>query len=129
MADPEVSALVVLRTRDGSDLTGWEQITSETVERYLPEPGAVSEAMAFFRGAGFDVSEPVAVSFSITGPKSLFEETLGERLVHRREAAGESIRTVEGSLELSLDRLPPEVAQHVQAVTFTPPPDFGPTNP
>jgi hypothetical protein len=129
VADPEVSALVVLRPRDGSGFTGREQVTSETIERYLPAPEAVSEATAFFEAAGFDVSPTVGISFSIAGPQSLFEEAFGERLVHGSQGSVETLRTARGSLELALDRLPPEVAGHLEAVTFTPPPDFGPTNP
>ena len=38
------------------------------------------------------------------------------------------VRTARGTLELSLEGLPDEAARRIQAVTFTPPPDFGPTD-
>jgi hypothetical protein len=129
MAQGRLSALVVLRPKDGRSLTGTEAITSDTVDRYRPSPEGASRAAGYFRDAGFEVSEVGGISFSITGPRSLFEERFGERLEPRREGGVDSVRTEGGSLELSLDRLPPDVAGHVQAVTFTPPPDFGPGNP
>jgi hypothetical protein len=129
VAKGQLSALVVLRPKDGRRLTGSEAITSETVDRYRPSPEGASRAAAYFRDAGFEVSELGGISFSITGHRSLFEERFGERLEPRREGGVDSVRTEGGRLELPLDRLPPEVAGHVQAVTFTPPPDFGPGNP
>jgi hypothetical protein len=129
VAQGTLSAQVVLRPKDGGELTGDEAITSDTVERYLPSPEAASRVAGYLQGAGFEVSDVAGISFSITGPQALFEERFGDRLERRRERGVESVRTENGRLELSLDRLPPEVARHVQAVTFTPPPDFGPGNP
>jgi hypothetical protein len=128
VAQGTLSALVVLRPKGGR-LTGDEAITSDTVDRYRPSPEAASRVAGYFQGAGFEVSDVAGISFSITGPQPLFEERFGERLERRREGGVESVRTEKGRLELSLDRIPPEVAGHVQAVTFTPPPDFGPGNP
>jgi hypothetical protein len=129
VAQGRLSALVVLLPKDGGRFTGTEAITSETVDRYQPSPEGAARAAAYFREAGFEVSEVGGISFSITGPRSLFEERFGERLEPRREGGIDSVRTEGGRLELPLHRLPSVVTGHVQAVTFTPPPDFGPGNP
>jgi hypothetical protein len=129
VANEQISAQVVLRPADGRELTGHEVITSETVERYRPSPEAVSQVAEFLRAAGFQVSEEVGISFSITGPRPLFERLFGMGLEHRRRSGIDTVQTPAGGLELPLDRLPPDVARFVQAVTFTPPPDFGPGNP
>jgi hypothetical protein len=111
---PGLSALVVLRPAGGRALTGDEVITSETVAEFLPAPDDAERVRAYFRDLGYDVGPLVAMSFSITGPGPRFEETFGAQ-----PDVG----------ELPLDRLPPEVSGAVQAVTFPPPPDFGPTSP
>lgn len=115
--DPPLSALVVLRPRDGRELTGDAQITAETLAGYLPDPQAVEAARAYFRWAGYSVTVAAGISFSITGPRSLFERTFG------------GLPPAPGGLELPLDPLPEELRPLVQAVAFTPPPDFGPTSP
>ena len=122
--EDRLAAQVVLRPATG-ELTGDEPITSENVHRFLPSPEAVSEAEGFFRDAGFEVANPVGNSFSIVGPPSAFERAFGER----PERGGDGVRVRGGGVELDLGSLPEPVRQHVQAVTFTPPPDFGPTNP
>jgi hypothetical protein len=60
------------------------------------------------------MGDMVGNSFSITAPESTFERVFGTRGA--------------GSLELPLHALPKTLTDHVEAVTFTPPPDFGPTN-
>jgi hypothetical protein len=126
--DERLSAQVVLRPATG-DLTGGEQITSENVQRFLPSHEAAAEASGFFRGAGFDVGDVVGTSFSIVGSRAEFERTFGERPERSVERGVDTVRLKGGGLELDLGRLPDPVRRHLQAVTFTPPPDFGPTNP
>jgi hypothetical protein len=126
--DERLSAQVVLHPASGK-LTGGEQITSENVERFLPSPEAVAEASGFFRGAGFEVGDIVGTSFSIVGSPAEFERTFGERPERSVERGVDTVRLERGGLELDLGRLPGSVRRHLQAVTFTPPPDFGPTNP
>jgi hypothetical protein len=46
----------------------------------------------------------------------------------RLEERDGGVRTADGRLELPLEALPADVAALLQAVTFTPPPDFGPTS-
>jgi len=125
-----VSAQVVLQPASGKSSGAQIAITSENIRDFLPSQEAVAITRKAFVEAGFEVSEVVANSFSITGPVSMFEKVLKTRL--RRESESGAVKAVraDGSatFELPLKGLPKEVAQVVEAVTFTPPPDFGPTN-
>lgn len=108
--DPVVSATVLLRPEGRG------------------EPGARAgrgAASSFFTAAGFEVGPRVAGSFAITGPRSLFERTFGETL---EDDSHGSLRTGAGSRELALTRVPDRVAQQLEAVAFSRPPDFGPTS-
>jgi len=81
-----------------------------------------------FTAAGFDVGAVVGNSFSISAPASVFENLFKTHLRHKQEGGIVSARVQEsGSFELPPQALPWSVAKNVQAVTFTPPPDFGPT--
>lgn len=122
--EDRLAAQVVLRPASG-ELTGDEPITSENVQRFLPSPEAVAETEGFFRDAGFEVANVVGNSFSIVGAPSAFERAFGER----PERGGEGVRVRGGGVELELGSLPEPVRRYVQAVTFTHPPEFGPTNP
>jgi hypothetical protein len=115
----ELSALVVLRPAGGGDLGARAPITSETVSASLPSQDAISLALGHFQGRGFGVTAPVGASFSIVAPREQFEREFRVRLDEEKLAQG---------LELSLQTLPANVASVVQAVVFTPPPDFGPTD-
>ncbi len=125
--DERLSAQVVLRPASGG-MTGDERITSANVQRFLPSPDAVTETTGYFREAGFEVSEVVGISFSIVGSPSAFERAFGERPERGVEKGVDTVRT-RGGTELDLGRIPAPVRRHLQAVTFTPPPEFGPTNP
>jgi hypothetical protein len=123
--DPALSALVVLRSGGGREVSGQDRITAETVAGFQPDAAALAEARRYFQAAGFDLDAPVGISFSISGPRTLFEQTFGERLAVEPEAGVvRSARTAGGGLELPLRRLPDGVARAVQAVTFTPPPEL-----
>ena len=127
--ESRISALVVLRPEN--DDAGSGPITSEVVGSFMPSPAAVEAATSFFAKEGFDVGDAVAISFSITGPRSLFEKLFGQKLEIERSRGGEprSVRLDSGSLEFNLSVLPKSISQNLRAVTFTPPPDFGPGNP
>ena len=124
--DPLLSALVVLPP-GGGRLTGEEEITAETVAELEPDPAAAAAVQCYFREHGFEVAPRVALSFSIVGPQSLFETVFGAPLTVEGEGTAMTAQTQTGGLELPLESLPPEIAGAVQAVAFTPPPDFGPT--
>jgi len=126
-SDEMLSALVVLRPGPGRQLGDTGAITAANVAESLAPPQAVATAEAHFAGLGFQIGPSMGASFSITGPRSAFEEAFGPLRVSGKRAARQA-RTREGELELPLDQLRDDVREVVQAVTFTPPPDFGPTD-
>jgi hypothetical protein len=127
--ETSISALVVLRPEN--DNAGSGPITSDVVRSYMPSRTDVEAATSFFAKQGFDVDDVVAISFSITGPRSLFEKLFSQKLEIERRRGGEprSVRIDSGALEFNLSALPQNISRKLQAVTFTPPPDFGPGNP
>ena len=118
----QLSAVVLMRPAAGG--TVGEVATAETAELLLPDPGNLAAAQAFFRGIGFEVVGTLGPSFSIVGPRELFERTFGQPLAERPDGG---VTTAEGDVELPLGALQADVARPIQAVTFTPPPAFGPT--
>jgi hypothetical protein len=123
--EPLLSAQVLLRPR-GAETTS--PITAETLPEHEPDPEVAATLARYFRGERFDVGGLVGIGFAITAVRSRFEAVFGVRL--SLEWAGEGrlrrVTTDAGQLELPLARLPDHVAEHLLAVTFTPPPDFGP---
>ena len=109
-----VSAQVVLRPASGRRVTG--AVTSQNVREVMPSGADAALASGRFEQLGFQVGSLVANSFSITGPTTLFEKVFKTRF--RPE-----------TLELPSDALPNEIASIIEAVTLTPPADFGPANP
>ncbi len=116
MADV-LSALVILQPSDPS--AAGEPITSANLGRHTPSPGAVGELMEFFRSRGFEVGPFVGISFSITAPESTFRSVFDADLP----------TGARGDLEFDVGSLPADVRRHLQAVSFSEPPDFGPGAP
>ena len=114
-----LSATVLLRPAGGGSVADYA--TAETADRLLPDPAAAEQAQAYFRAAGFEVTAAFGPSFSIVGSRELFESTFGTRL-EAAERGG--VTTADGALELPL---PAGLGDSIEAVTFTAPPDFGPT--
>jgi hypothetical protein len=114
-----LSATVLLRPAGGGSAADYA--TVETADRLLPDPQAAEQAQAYFRDAGFDVTAAFGPTFSIVASRELFERTFATRL---KGADREGVTTEEGAFELPL---PADLGEAVEAVTFTPPPDFGPT--
>ncbi len=110
---PRVSTQVVLRPASGAAVDP-AMITAANIAQFAPDPATAERVRRAFAGLGFEVGPVVGNSFAITAPASTFER------VFRRSSPA-------GGLELPLDGLPADVAQPIQAVTFTPPPAFGPT--
>jgi hypothetical protein len=124
VAVPEqLSATVLLRPAGGGSVA--DVARSETAAQTLPDPEAAERAQAYFREEGFEIAAPFGPSFSIVGSRELFERTFGTKL-EADELQG--VRTAEGNLELPLEPLPSNLTQTLEAVTFTAPPDFGPTD-
>jgi hypothetical protein len=122
------SAQVVLRPASGQTIRGDVPITSQNLKDYLPSQENAARVKQFFAGAGFEVGLLVGISFSITAAVELFESTFQTRLRLEERGGVTALgpnRTA--SYELPLQALPHEIANNIEAVTFTPPIDFGPT--
>lgn len=125
---PVLSAQVLLRSASGKPADGQAAITAANIREYLPSPEVAAGAKQAFAQRGFQVGEVVGNSFSITASGETFEKLFQAKL--RQGERGDV--TVQGkskseSYELPLAHLPDEIARLVEAVTFSPPPDFGPT--
>jgi hypothetical protein len=117
-ADELLSAEVVLRGPEGNPP---EPVSSENLARHRPDDTRASAAREWFQRRGFDTTDVHGISFSITGPRHLFEETYATPLV------GEDVEPGVDVVELPMPAdMPIDLADDVVAVTFTPPPDFGP---
>jgi hypothetical protein len=123
-----ISAQVVLRPASGR--RSGEPITSENIGEALPSIEAADRARKAFTAAGFEVGPLVANSFPITAPVSTFDKVFKTRM--QRERPGGAMKAVraDGSAkeELPLAALPHDVGSVIEAVTVTPPPDFGPSS-
>jgi hypothetical protein len=128
-ADQIISAQVVLRSATGKSPDGSSMITTQTIRDFLPSAEAVARATEAFAAWGFDVGSVQGNSFSISAPVGTFERVFN---VHLRRQQGGSVEAVKadgsGSYEVPLEALPKPLTDLIVAVTFTPPPDFGPTN-
>lgn len=126
-----LSAEVALQSASGKSFTGQTAITSENIADYLPSREVVEKARRAFAELGFAVSEPAGIGFSITAPASVFRKVFKIKLLSDNrggiKAAAAAIGH-EASYELPKATLPKELAQHLVAISFSPPPDFGPGN-
>lgn len=104
-----LSAQVVLRPAAGAPAPNGE-LTARTVDRLEPDQDAAQAVRAWFEQRGMSASEITANSFSITGDAELFEGELDPRASSIADTGG----------ELSTDRLPEELGDAVEAITFTP---------
>lgn len=96
-----------------------EPLSAEVV---LRDSAGASALRQWFVRRGFTTSAPAGISFSVTGPRSLFEDTFHVQFDEAGNRPGHEV------LELTLPELPDELADAVDAVTFSEPPDFGPTS-
>ena len=119
----------MLRGHGGASPSGDAVITSQTIEDFRPDVDAAKAIAREFAARGFEVGSLVGNSFSITGPAQLFERTFGTKL-RRSKRAGVQVQAEGAALgeELPLTRLEPAARSWIAAVTFTPPPEFGPTS-
>ncbi len=126
-----LSAQVMLRSAGGKAPGARTAVTSENVHEYTPAPETAEAARRAFAEAGFEVGALVGNSFSITAPSGTFEKVFKVK-TSRGEAEGVRASAASGGgeagYELPLDELPAGLARGVAAVTFSPPPDFGPSN-
>ena len=127
--DEIISAQAVLRPASGRQISLANFITAENVSQYEPSQESVEETSRLFRSLGFEVGLTVGISFSITAPVHIFVDVFEVRLGRNDRGGTECLGDDDTSrLELPMRALPKELARHLYAVTFTPPPDFGPTD-
>lgn len=123
-----VSAQVVLRPASGKSIRSQLAITAENIGDFLPSAETALTATQAFAAAGFEVGPVVGISFSITAPVETFEKVFDTHLRLEERGGIKAIGPDKSvSLELPLQALPKAITDNVEAVTFTPPPDFGPT--
>jgi hypothetical protein len=121
-----ISAQVVMRPGSGRTVEPSE-ITAANIREFQPDARDAAEVRQFFEQADFETSPLVGISFAITAPKSRFEKFFGAKL--ESDARGVHRGSVDSpDYELPVSRLPGAVRDKIAAVTFTPPPDFGPTS-
>ena len=126
--NPLLSAQVVLRSASG-DVARDDQLTADRISRFAPSPEAAARAAESFERLGFTVGPLVGNSFSITAPRATFESVFSVDLAHVAKRSGRKAKPARGESNLlPTSKLPKAVAALVSAVTFTPPPDFGPGN-
>jgi hypothetical protein len=128
---PVISAQVVLTPASGKPAPADTPVTAATLALFAPSAATVAAAADAFRALGFEVGPMVGTSFSITAPVDTFERVFKVDLGYLRKphaARDRSRGKTAGELELPASTLPETLKPLVQAVTFTPPPDFGPGN-
>ena len=120
-----ISAQVILRAVSGQLMDAY--LTARTLGKYLPPQEAARQAQRSFVQAGFQVGPLVANNFAISASAATFEQFFHTKL-HRQEQGGWLCELPSGELqeELPMAALSEEVAQNLAAVTFMPPPVFGP---
>jgi hypothetical protein len=130
MSDPEqiIAAEVLLRPASGAAITGNTIITSETIANYRPAPESGQLAAQFFRDQGFEVSPITGIGFTIRGTAARFSELFKTTLIGDTTIGIQAMSDASTTSEaLPLNALPSSVTDSISAVTFSPPPDFGPT--
>jgi hypothetical protein len=123
-----ISAQVILRSASGKPLDPQTPITSSNIGEYTPSATTVAAARSAFTNAGFDVGNVVGNNMSITAPVTTFESFFKTHVRYEQGRGMVAASNGLASQELPVRHLPSEVLNLVEAVTFTPPPDFGPTN-
>lgn len=121
-----LTAQAIVRAASGKALRGSDPITTRTLAEHLPSRDDAAAAQAAFRAAGFEVGALGGISFSITAPKSHFEQFFGVRMDVDENGvvriAGR--KSSDASLELPLQALPPELSGRLEAVAFEAPADI-----
>ena len=117
-----VSAQVILAAANGARPGPHTRITSGNIREWAPSGETVVRVSDQLRALGFRVGECVGNSMSITGTVRLFESCFHTTIVE----TGGGVQFVGDGNELAAEMIPAELRPQVAAITFTPPPDFGP---
>lgn len=122
-----ISAQVVLRSASSKSFHNEHAITAKNIEDYIPSTETVNMVTKAFAKAGFEVSPVVSNSFAITATVRIFEKMFNTRLSFDKRSGITSVALDNSDdYELPLQSLPKAIVEYIEAVTFTPPPDFGP---
>ena len=117
-----ISAQVVLVAANGVRPGPQTRITSENIRDWAPSAETIVRISGELRSMGFEVGECVGNSISITAAAWLFESCFHVQL----QEAGGSVQFAGKGYELAAEKIPSELRAQIAAITFTPPPDFGP---
>ena len=121
-ADDILSALVIVRAASGRRLAGSAAIDSSTIAAHAPAPGDVELAQQAYGDHGFAVGPYIGISFAISASCLVFERQLGVKLaVDAQGTVSVSANGTDFGQEVPLDRVPPALRRHVEALTFMPP--------
>jgi len=124
-----ISAQVILPSAGGKTIDGETVVTSKNISNFIPSPETVEKAQKIFREKGFKVENVVGISFSISAPVEIFEDTFKARIGKTENKGFEFIQADgTGSNELPKSSLALFSTGIVQAILFIPPPDFGPSD-
>lgn len=118
-----ISAQVVLVAASGARPGPQTRITSENIRDWAPSAETIVRISGELRGMGFEVGKCVGNSISITAAARLFESCFHIKL---QEAGGGGVQFAGEVHELAAEKIPSALRAQIAAVTFTPPPDFGP---
>jgi len=116
MASAPLSLIVILRPAHGR-LRDADPVSQKNLAAILPPPHAVERAQAYFSAQGCTVYPAVANSFAIEAERTVLDKIF-------RLAELKSLESTGGDLDLG--KLPRDIQELLEAVSFTRPPDFGP---
>jgi len=122
-----ISAQVILKPEKGKGFDKESIITAQTLEKYLPSMESLRQTRDFFSKSGFEIGPAIGNSFSITASAKWFENFFNVHLFYLENGAIMSEWQDTKRYELPIDVIPKWIKDMVMAITFTPPPDFGPT--
>lgn len=117
-----VSAQVVLVGAGGARPGPHTLITATNISEWQPSVETIVRVSGELRDMGFEIGECVGNSISITGSVRLFESCFRTKL---RDVGG-GVQFASAGYELAAENIPPALQAQIVAITFTPPPDFGP---
>lgn len=124
-----ISAEIIMKSASGIPFDDTSFITSENIQDYVPSFETIVGVTQSFVREGFEVGVAGGISISITSSVSKFENFFGTKLRASESGGVEAVlEDGSGSYELPLDALPESLRERIVAVSFTPPPDFGPTD-
>ena len=120
-------AEVLIQSASGKSVEPDSEITADTLHLYTPSEKDVNIVRSHFENSGFQTTALVGISIGINGPAQLFEQFF-ETTIYQNEQGYFSTHPENEvrNFDLPADVLSNAVADLVQAITFSPPIEFGP---